>query len=68
MKEKSPETFANLWSIYPSIADLRKFAGKAFLKLSQQDSMSEAYPYFCEVVNGWWKYSLDEEISKLTIK
>ena len=57
-----------LWILYPSIADVRTFVGSEFVKQIKCQNANEQFPYLCEVINGWWKYSLDEEILKITVQ
>jgi len=65
MKEKKGDILMDLWILYPSIADVRDYVTKELIKFPTV--ASDRYPYLCEMVNEWWRYSLDEEIAKLSI-
>jgi len=65
MKEKKPEVFTDLWVLYSSIADVRNHVGTELIKFPKE--ASSYYPYMCEVINEWWKFSLDEQMNKLAI-
>ena len=53
-----------LWKLYPTIAEIRKYVGSELIEL--KNVASDRYPYLSEMVNKWWKYSIDDEISKLS--
>lgn len=54
-----------LWVLYPSIKDVRNHVGTELIKFPKE--ASDYYPYLCEVINDWWRFSLDEEREKIDI-